>query len=229
MTIVKLLPALAAAATLALGTPVLGQTTQDPHHPNQTESLQKKSPVTKRPPPAAASGSSGMMMQGGMPMMGMMMDMMGSAMMSNAAMPGMDMADHVEGRIAFLRTEIKITDAQAKAWNEFAETLRSNAKMLSEARTTAMQQAADQPASLVQRLGQQEIWYTARLNGIRAMKAAVPQLYAALSDEQKAAADQLLAPHLGLMPMGGQSMAGMGAGGMMMGAMGGGMKMGGAQ
>lgn len=219
MTTVKLLPALAAAAMLALGTPVLGQTTQDPHHPNQTGSSQQKQPVAKRPPPAAAPGSPGMMMQGGMPMMSMMMGMMGGAMMSNAAMPGMDMADHVEGRIAFLRTELKITDAQAKAWNEFADTLRSNAKMLSEARTTATRQGTDQSASLVQRLGQQETWYTARLNGIRALKSAVPQLYAALSDEQKAAADQLLAPHLGLMPMGGPSMGGMASGGMSMGGM----------
>src|SRR3569623_1000224 len=34
--------------------------------------------------------------------------------------------------IAFLRTELKITDAQSSAWNAFADALRSNAKSLGE-------------------------------------------------------------------------------------------------
>ena len=32
----------------------------------------------------------------------------------------MGMADHVEGRIAFLKVELKITDAQMPQWNAFA-------------------------------------------------------------------------------------------------------------
>jgi hypothetical protein len=31
------------------------------------------------------------------------------------------MAGHVEGRIAFLKTELKITEAQSPQWNQFAE------------------------------------------------------------------------------------------------------------
>jgi hypothetical protein len=39
----------------------------------------------------------------------------------------MGMADHVEGRIAYLKAELKITEAQMPQWNAFADALRSNA------------------------------------------------------------------------------------------------------
>ncbi len=37
-------------------------------------------------------------------------------------------ASHVEGRIAFLKTELRITDAQLPLWNAVADALRDNAK-----------------------------------------------------------------------------------------------------
>jgi hypothetical protein len=40
----------------------------------------------------------------------------------------MGMADHIEGRIAFLKAELKITDTQLTQWNEFADVLRANAR-----------------------------------------------------------------------------------------------------
>src|SRR4029434_2294118 len=98
-------------------------------------------------------------MGGGMPMMGMMNDMksmMGGMSMMNAmgmmqsmrmmgpGMDGMATIDRVEGRIAFLRAELKITDAQANAWNGFAEALRANAKKLGELRTSMMGKSAQQ-------------------------------------------------------------------------------------
>jgi hypothetical protein len=145
-------------------------------------------------------GGQGMMGAGGMmPMMQMMANMMGPAGMSEMTMPGMDMADHVEGRIAFLKAELKITDAQAKVWNDFAQGLRNNATKLGGMRSMMGRGTGVQ--TLAQRLDQQEQWYATRLDGIRTLKASVSPLYAALSDEQKKAADQILAPHLGLMPM----------------------------
>ena len=71
-------------------------------------------PAAQGMPMESMPGSSGGMpmmgerQMGGMPMMGMMQMMMGS------------MADHVEGRIAFLKTELKITDAQQPLWNAAA-------------------------------------------------------------------------------------------------------------
>jgi len=77
--------------------PVLAQQPQhDEHHPGAT------------PPPAAAAPGSGMpggamAGAGDMPMMGMMRMMMGREGMSMGIMAG-----HVEGRLAFLKTELKM-------------------------------------------------------------------------------------------------------------------------
>ena len=42
----------------------------------------------------------------------------------------MPMMDHIQGRIAFVKAEVKITDAQASAWDAFADTLRLQAKRI---------------------------------------------------------------------------------------------------
>jgi hypothetical protein len=130
--------------------------------------------------------------------------------MGSSGMGGMATIDHIEGRIAFLRTELKITDQQADAWNALAETLRANARKLGELRATMIPQA-----SLVDRLAWQEKWLTARSENTRAIRIAYSDLAAKLSEDQKKSAEQLLAPHVGMMAM----MSGMGSG-QMMGGMG---------
>jgi len=115
---------------------------------------------------------------------------------------GLATIDRVEGRIAFLRTELKITDAQNTVWIAFADALRANAKGLGEVRSfmmTAMAGPAQQ--SLVERFDLQEKWLAARLDGARAIKVALANLVGALSDDQRKAADELLAPHMGMMAM----------------------------
>jgi peptidoglycan hydrolase-like protein with peptidoglycan-binding domain len=145
-------------------------------------------------PDQPGMGSMSMMnMTGGMPMMNMMGMMRMGMMGSN--MGGIATIDRVEGRIAFLRTELKITDTQASVWNGFADALRANAKKLGEVRSTMMSQQA---STLADRLALQEQWLSARLEGTRSIKSAVTSLYEALSDEQKKAADELLAPHMGM-------------------------------
>ena len=162
--------------------------------------------------PQAQSGSGGHgmgMMQGGshgmMGMMGMMREMPMMNMMRQMGMmgsSGMAMIDRVEGRIAFLRAELRITDAQASAWSAFAEALRANARKLAEVRAGAMAQRSG-GQTLGQRLDAQEQWLTVRLDGTRALKAAFAPLWNALSDEQKKSADELLAPHMGMTMMAG--------------------------
>ncbi|MFO1110059.1 MAG: Spy/CpxP family protein refolding chaperone [Bradyrhizobium sp.] len=136
---------------------------------------------------------------GKMPMMDMMQKM--GMMRQGAAGGGMGMAtiDRVEGRIAFLRTELKITDAQSAAWNAFADALRTNAKNLGEVRAAIMSGAAQQ--GLVERFALQEKWLAARLEGTRTIMSALANLVAVLSDDQRKAADELLAPHMGMMAM----------------------------
>jgi hypothetical protein len=144
---------------------------------------------------------------GGMDMMRMMQTM--HANMMGPRMMGMGMTERVEGRIAFLRAELKITDAQTSAWNAFADALRGNAQKLTAARP-AMTPSAGGQQTLTERLDGQERWLTARLEGIRSIKAAFTPLFGTFSDEQKKTATEILGPHLGLAMMPGPMMSGMG-------------------
>ena len=118
-------------------------------------------------------------------------------------MGGMATIDHIEGRIAFLRTELEITDAQTSAWDPFAEALRTNAKKLGEVRSAMMTRlnTGQQTQTLADRLGLQEQWLAARLDGTRAIRTTVASLYGVLSEDQKKAANELLAPQVGMMAM----------------------------
>jgi hypothetical protein len=66
--------------------------------------------------------------QSGIAGMADMMHIMQSMGMMSPGMMGMGMIERVEGRIAFLRAELKITDAQTNAWNAFADALRAKAR-----------------------------------------------------------------------------------------------------
>lgn len=191
---------------------------RDAHHP--VESAAPAIAPANPTPPASQPGTNAP--QGGagdMPMMGMMNDMKnmmsGMSMMNTMAMMqkmgmmglgmgGMATIDRVEGRIAFLRTELKIADAQAGAWNALADALRANAKKLAEVRASTMPKPGDaqpQASTMADRLELQERWLLARLEGTRAIKAAFTKLSETLSDDQKKTADELLGPHMGMMAM----------------------------
>jgi hypothetical protein len=184
-----------AAALLLIATSTFvgaqSPTETDPHHPSQNTM------------PAPAPGQLGMDDMSMMNMMGStpMMNMMRMMRMMASGMDGMATIDRIEGRIAFLRTELKITDAQASAWNAFADALRANAQKLGEVRASMMPQSGggqQQSPTLVDRLDLQERWLVARLDGTRAIKSAFVNLYRTLSDEQKKTANELLAPHMGM-------------------------------
>jgi hypothetical protein len=129
----------------------------------------------------------GMPMMGGMPMM---MDQ--------------SMADHTEGRIAFLKTELKITDAQMPLWTIVVDAIRAAPKDTGEMPCMSMMQsmAQRQSSSLPEKLAAHEKTLTAHLEALHTFKAAVEPLYAALSDDQKKTADQLLISPMGMMSLG---------------------------
>ena len=182
---------LAAAALLASVTMVSAQTTQDQsaHHPGS-------------PAPAMPMGDMGKMMGGDMgAMMQSMMPMM-RMMMTRGEMGEMGMMsfDHIEGRIAFLKAELAITDAQLPQWNAFADTLRARAKSMQETMAKLMKDGM--PTSAPAR-GQVMVQImTARLDSLKAMVAASDALYAVLSDDQKKVADSLLNGRGPMMGMG---------------------------
>ena len=131
----------------------------------------------------------------GMPMMNMMgqggMGMMGPSAVPMAGMPMQDMGAHLEGRIAFLRAELGITEAQAPQWEAFARALRDNAAKVKQAQAAAPQTATE-PVSFLQRADLQEQWLAARLEGLKAIKVAFAPLQAVLSEDQKKTAEALL-------------------------------------
>ena len=166
---------------LITGTALAQQPQHDEHHP-------------PAPPAAAGPGMpGGMAGAGDMPMMGMMRMMTGRDGMS---MMGA-MARHVEGRLAFLKTELKITDAQLPLWNAVADAMRANAKTMGDMAGGMM--GGSQTATLPDKLAMREKMMTAHLEALRKLKAAVAPLYAALSDEQKKTADELLIGPMGMM------------------------------
>jgi hypothetical protein len=172
------------------------------HHPDQRgapTAAQASSPAGQPEMMGQGMMRGSGMMDGNMPVTNMM-QMMGKsgAETGCAGMSGMATIDRVEGRIAFLRTELKITDAQNGAWNAFADALRSNAKSLGEVRASMMPQQAAAPQTLVDRLTLQEKWLAVRLEGTRAIKSALTNLVGTFSDEQKKTAEELLAPHIGM-------------------------------
>ncbi len=152
-------------------------------------------------PPAPSSGMPPGMMQMMPPeMMQMMQRMHGGALPRMAMMGGSPMApagaiQNVEGHIAFLKAELKITDSQQKPWDLLAEALRTNARQLSATPGTAMggmMGAADKKMPLASRLEQQEKLLALQLEALKRSRTALEALNAMLSDEQKKLLDELI-------------------------------------
>ncbi len=187
-------------------------------------------------PPAPAGGMDhgamghdmkGMDMKGmeGMEHGGGMGGMMGG-MEHGGGMAGMmrhmlcGVTEHVEGRLAYLKAELKLTDAQQAAWNTFADAYRATTQKT--AKVCAEMEAAGPDHSMYKgvlgHLTMMEHHMSAHLDSVRGLKAAIEPLFAVLTEEQKKTADHVMAHIMGI------GMGGMMGGGMM----GGGMDHGGA-
>ncbi len=153
-------------------------------------------PENSAPAPAAGqSAPSGGMDMG--KMMGSKTEQMTSMMRGMGAGGEMRMmpSEHVEGRIAFLKTEIGITEAQLPQWNAFADALRNSAKSM---RSAMGNMQAGMPATLPTKLDAMTAMMTARLDTLKTTANAATSLYAVLTDAQKNTADELV-----MSPMGG--------------------------
>jgi hypothetical protein len=111
----------------------------------------------------------------------------------------MMMAEHIEGRLAFLKTELKITDAQLPQWDAFANSLRSSALRIEQMRDTMPRQTG-QAASMTapQRFDRIEKMMTTMLEIVQSTKAAAGPLYDVLSADQKKMADALMRGPMGM-------------------------------
>lgn len=102
-------------------------------------------------------------------------------------------ADHVEGRIAFYKAELKITDSQAKAWDGVAQAMRRSAEA-DRALRDELRSRGYTPMNAVERLALRDKVSAVRTENAKAFTAAFTALYGQLSDDQKKAADQMLSP-----------------------------------
>ena len=139
--------------------------------------------------PASSAAMPGCMMpeaESGMPML---------RMMGQGGMPMM--AKYIEGRLAFLKTELKITDAQLPLWNAFAQAMRDDASTMQAMPHPMMEM--NKAATLPDKLAARQTILTARLEAVRKLKAAADPLYAALTADQKKTADDIMLSPMGIM------------------------------
>jgi hypothetical protein len=148
------------------------------------------------------SGGQSQNMGGGMDNMMQMMRMMHGQMTSPpkagtapdagvAASGPADVTERLEGRIAFLKAELQITDKQAADWSLLADALRSGRQHLLDARKLLV---VDDKISGSERIEHYERHLAERLEAIKAARTAFNRLYGNLSDDQKKTADSILLP-----------------------------------
>lgn len=176
----------------------------DPHHPDTQ--AQGAKPGRSMGPPAGKQAGPGMgmgnMMGGNMEQMMPMMQMMDGMMPRDGGGMAMMPGQHIEGRIAYLKAELGITEAQLPQWNAFAGAMREGAKSMQAAMTANM--GADMPATAPARSDAMIAMMTARLETMKKTSEAGKALYAALTDAQKKSADELMMSRMAGMGMGGR-------------------------
>jgi hypothetical protein len=83
------------------------------------------------------------------------------------------MAEHIEGRLTFLKTELKITDPQLALWNAFMQAMPHTITGKNKAPT------------LPDKLAAGETMLAARLEAVRKRKTAAGPLYTALTSTRR--------------------------------------------
>jgi vacuolar-type H+-ATPase subunit H len=101
----------------------------------------------------------------------------------------------VDGRIAFLKAELKITPAEETQWQQVATAMHQNATALDQVISNARQQSGSMDA--VQRLALREQFEKVRADNDARLLAAIKPLYASLSPEQQQMANTLAGAHHG--------------------------------
>ena len=111
------------------------------------------------------------------------------------------MFERTDGRLAFLKTELKITDKQTTAWNTLAEAVRTTG----ETHKAMMQSMMEERHSgelfkkpLPERLAYHRTHLETRLEQVKSVADAVDELYTVLDEKQKKAADEIFLPMMGM-------------------------------
>ncbi|MBG0792078.1 Spy/CpxP family protein refolding chaperone [Methylocystis sp. H62] len=101
--------------------------------------------------------------------------------------------ERVEGQLAYIKTELRITAAQEPQWNVFANVFRANKeKQYRSCRMAQEQNRSMMSASLPESIKIKEDHLSEELEALRVLDAALQPLYATLSKEQRKTADEIL-------------------------------------
>lgn len=108
-------------------------------------------------------------------------------------------SERVEARLAYLKTALRITDAQQPQWDAFAGTLRKHAREADQrvqalrAERAARREKGARPTA-IERMERGQSRLAAASARLAETLAVAKPLYAALSPEQQKVADELLTP-----------------------------------
>ena len=162
----------------------------DPHHAGTPAVGMPTMTPQAGMPMSGASGPAASPMGGDM---GRMMEMMRPMMAGGMGMP----FEHVEGRIAYLKAELKVTDAQSAPWNAFADTMRADAAAMKTMHEGMGK--APMPTAMPDRMAARRKMMSERMAMMDRSEASMKTLYAALSTGQRTTFDQLMSGPMGMM------------------------------
>lgn len=119
------------------------------------------------------------------------------APMAPGKMGGPIMGQRVEDRISMLRTQLGITKAQEKPFDDYAAVLRENANAMQAMRDR--RRTGGRPTTARDRMAWMEAGMAAHQAAMRRAAPAFDRLYAALTAEQQKKADTLIHDPSGMM------------------------------
>ena len=120
--------------------------------------------------------------------MGPMGGMRAAQGMPGAKGGNFDPAAMIDGRLAYLKSALKITTAQESYWQVFSTAFKQQGDAMQAMHTAAFQNAA---ATAPDRMAQHVTLMQQQLANMETMSNALKDLYAVLSTDQKTVADQL--------------------------------------
>jgi Spy/CpxP family protein refolding chaperone len=121
------------------------------------------------------------------PMMG---QGMGHRMMGHGMWSQLDPKAMVEGRLAYVKTALGITDDRASVWNSYADASRAKQQGMQSAREAMMKTM--QSGTVIDRMQSRIAMTQAALDALKAMQPSTEALYKALTPEQQKKADAMM-------------------------------------
>src|SRR5262245_9639114 len=101
-----------------------------------------------------------------------------------------DLGARVEGRLAYSKALLGITDSEAAAWKAYEDVSRANVRSLEAAQRAMID--AERTGAVIDRMHAQTAMMQAQLDARKALQPATEALYKALTPEQRDRADAVL-------------------------------------